>query len=51
VAAATAPAAANDAKKQLSKRSDELICINILTLEMSGVDRRPAKEGEEVGVN
>ena len=38
-------------KKQLSKRSDELICINILTLEMSGVDRRPAKEGEEVGAN
>ena len=38
-------------KKQLSKRSEKLICINILTLEMSGVDRRPAKEGEEVGAN
>ena len=36
-------------QKEASPATYMSIELNILTLEMSGVDRRPAKEGEEVG--
>ena len=38
-------------QKEASPATYMSIELNILTLEMSGVDRRPAKEGEEVGAN